>query len=105
MLCSTNFIELKHYRDLDFDAFFLTGKGRLAKFWTVAVREARKHKCQPILIARQNRTPDVVLTLPGHWKRFLKSPPPGMTVLIKRKGVTCEVRLLDELLAHPFNPR
>lgn len=104
-LCSTHFIELKHYKDLDIDAFFFTGKGRLAKFWQIAVREAQKYHSQPILIARQNRTPDVVLTLPGHWKRFLKSPPSGMTIVVRRKGFVCEVRLLEELLACPFNPR
>lgn len=105
ILCDHSFIELKHYRDLDFDAFFLTGKGRLAKFWEIAVREAKKHEREPLLIARQNRTPDVVLTLPHHWRHFFHVEPAGMTIRVKRKGMTCELRLLDELLTHPFDPR
>lgn len=105
VLCTSNFLELKHYRKLDLDAFFVTGRGKLAKFWRKAQAEAKKHGQQPILIARQNFTPDIVLTLPGHWKRFLAQEPDGMTIRIKRKGLDCELRLFDELLAHPFEPR
>jgi hypothetical protein len=41
--------------------FLLLNKGLLAKFWTTACKNARLHKRQPLLIARQNRFPTLIV--------------------------------------------
>lgn len=99
------FFECKHYKSLDIEAFLLTGKGRLAKFWSIITREAKKHERKPVLIARQNRTPDLVLTMPGEWTQLFGESVPGMTINVRRKGIRCELRLFDELIAAPYTPR
>jgi hypothetical protein len=55
------FIECKHYKNLNFPAFFLKGQGILADFWLKAVEEAAISNKQPLLIAKQNNMPTVVV--------------------------------------------
>jgi len=98
------FLECKFYKDLDLAAFFLTGKGRLAKFWTTAVREAKKHKKKPILIARQNRMPDLFLAQPLTIAHHLRGGlPKGPEIRVKHPKLDkCTVWYFDELLKVPF---
>lgn len=97
-------IECKHYKSLDIEAFTVSGKGRLAKFWRTAVREARAHKREPMLIARQNRLPDLVLTRPSSLKKLVGKSVNGMSVLVRHKAMApCELRLFDDVLKAPFN--
>lgn len=97
------FIECKHYRKLDIEAFFLTGKGRLAKFWRATVREAKKHKRHPVLIARQNRTEDLILTHPVTISHVMGSLPKERMVRVKHPGFGhCTVWFLDDVLATTF---
>lgn len=49
-------IECKHYSSLELLGV-LTGKGRLLKFWHEIGRVAQSHNKEPMLIAKQNRTP------------------------------------------------
>ena len=62
------FIECKSYRNLGVAQFLLCNSGPLAKFWKVACREAVKYKREPMLIAKQNGLPTLVITpkLLGH---------------------------------------
>jgi hypothetical protein len=55
-------IECKHYRNLRTLQFLLEGKGKLAKFWTTLQKIARQHGKSPILIARSNKQPTIVIT-------------------------------------------
>lgn len=55
------YIECKFYRDLNFGAF-LFGAGPLAAFWRKTVEEAGHYSRDPLLIARQNRGPIVLLS-------------------------------------------
>lgn len=55
-LTNTWYIELKHYAKLDIAQFFLTGTGRLAKFWRETEKAALVFNRHPMLIARQNHT-------------------------------------------------
>lgn len=58
----TWFIELKFYKDLSILSFVLgLEKGTLHQFWTVARREAQKHKKLPMLIAKQNMLEPLVI--------------------------------------------
>ena len=64
------FIECKFYGDLDLESSILIGRGKLAKFWRKAVKEAKNCKRHPLLIAKQNRTPTLVLTTQEGLKCF-----------------------------------
>lgn len=56
------FVECKHVKSLDFDSFMLGTGGTLARFWAVALKQARVSGLRPMLIGRQNRVPTVVVT-------------------------------------------
>lgn len=56
------FIECKHYKSLDLDAF-IYGRGKLAKFWTHCVEQALAHQRSPMLIAKQNNYDTLILLL------------------------------------------
>lgn len=60
VLTDKYYIECKFYRDLDIKAF-LVGKGKLSAFWKEAVTQSHIHKRLPLLIAKQNMLPTLVL--------------------------------------------
>lgn len=60
-LTETYYIELKHVKKLALDQFIIKGTGPLANFWKIAAREAEKHNKCPVIIARQNGWPDLVI--------------------------------------------
>lgn len=60
---SIYFIECKHVKSLDIASFILDGKGTLAKFWAKASKQARDHMRRPLLIAKENRRPTLVLCI------------------------------------------
>lgn len=53
-------IEIKFYKDLDLGAFWL-GYGTLHRFWERVSEDARKYGKEPMLIAKQNLYPTLVL--------------------------------------------
>lgn len=63
-LTDAYYVECKFYRDLELGAF-LEGRGKLARFWAEADKGARKHDRAPLLIAKQNITPTLVLVRAG----------------------------------------
>lgn len=68
VLTNLFYVECKHYRDLDLVGFFLKDKGKLAGFWRTTEREAEKHKRKPMLIAKQNNVPTLLITTENqHW--------------------------------------
>lgn len=54
------FLECKHVRKLDLEQFLIQGHGLLATFWKKAVKQAGAKN--PIIIAKQNRWPILVIT-------------------------------------------
>lgn len=66
------FVECKHVSHLALDSYIVKGTGPLRKFWAKALKEARRHDRDPMLIARQNGWPDIVITRnthADHWAR------------------------------------
>jgi hypothetical protein len=55
------FVECKFRKNLMLTRFFVEGQGNLAKWWSIAQHEAAKYSKQPMLIARQNRCPTLVV--------------------------------------------
>jgi hypothetical protein len=60
-LCERCLFEFKFYRDLDIAEALLKGTGLLAKFWRATVAAAQRYNKIPILIAKQNRLPAIIL--------------------------------------------
>jgi hypothetical protein len=73
ILTNSYYIECKHYRSLELGRF-LFGEGRLATYWSQACREAEAYAREPMLIAKENFTPIMVLLRPGS---FVPSPGAG----------------------------
>jgi hypothetical protein len=57
------YIECKHYHDLDLGSFLLA-RGKLHKFWRQTCVEADRYSRWPMLIAKQDRTPVLILMKP-----------------------------------------
>lgn len=59
------FVECKHVKDLRVQSFVLGTGGALTTFWETAKREARKYNKPPMIIAKQNQYPIIVLVPEG----------------------------------------
>lgn len=55
------YVECKAYRNLAIDSAFIKGTGSLIKFWDEAVAQASIYHKAPMLIAKQNQVPVIVL--------------------------------------------
>jgi hypothetical protein len=95
-------IEVKFYKDLDFQAF-IVGKGKLQKFWEQAERDAKRNGKEPMLIAKQNMYPTLVLvrsrsalalrrTSKGvYWEKF-----------VRWRSQYVAIGLFDDMLKAPY---
>lgn len=54
------YIEAKYYKNLDLGALIF-GEGKLVGFWLDTCRHARKYGKRPMLVARENRRPALML--------------------------------------------
>jgi hypothetical protein len=71
-LTDTWYVECKAYRDLQIDSAFTKGVGRLIKFWDEAVAQADHYNKLPMLIAKQNQVPVIVL-VPATREHFTRA--------------------------------
>lgn len=83
------YVELKHVKDLAFDSFILKKAGSLYKFWLTAKREAKRYNRNPMIIAKQNNYPEIVVVLEGSFQNVNE-------VALVRGAI--EVYLLDDVL-------
>ena len=83
------------------DSFLVKGTGILAKFWEDTVTKAARYKRNPVLIAKQNNFPTIVVTSPGGMAVF-KHPLLSKYVKGKTPIMTFEVYLLSDILSVPF---
>lgn len=68
-LCQQCLFEYKSYRDLDIDSSLLRSRGRLRHFWFDTVKAAEKYGKVPVLVAKQNLFP-VLLVCPRDCQVF-----------------------------------
>jgi hypothetical protein len=84
------YIETKSYRALQIDRFILINSGTLARFWKKTREEADKYYKEPMLIAKQNGLPIIVVMDHNKWAyRWIET---GHGLIIK----------LDDLLEQEF---
>lgn len=55
-------VECKHNKKLDLENFFIKQTGKLWKFWKKLKKDCKQHERAPLLIARQNNTPTLLIT-------------------------------------------
>lgn len=55
------YVECKAYKNLAIDSAMIKGTGPLIKFWDEAVLQAQQYGRKPMLIAKQNQVPVIVL--------------------------------------------
>lgn len=94
-LTSKFFVECKHVRNLALESFIMRDKGLLAEFWRTATREAKNHGRAPMIIARQNRCADILITT----TKSLRCPK-AKPIFTHRSGYG--VWLLSEVLTDSF---
>lgn len=90
------FFECKHVRNIGLQAFILSGKGPIAGWWKQACKQAKEHNREPVLIAKGNHMPIIVITHTG--SMFNKHPVAFVHGLLKG----CAIGLLDRVLKEKF---
>lgn len=104
VLTDAFYIELKHVKDLHIDRM-LEGIGNLHKYWVVAQAEANQYKKIPMLIAKQNMMPTLIVTPLDELDYFVSTA--GMRCITVHAHhtsdhQTIEIRLLDDVLRRRF---
>lgn len=76
------FIECKRVKKLGIDAFLFKLSGLLADFWYTASHEAESYGKQPMIIAREDRFPALIITPKGvqHFPRLIVTGPSGYEI-------------------------
>lgn len=100
------YVELKFYKNLEIQNFFVRQIGMLARFWEKTVEEADSYKRTPVLIAKQDRVPTLLLTTCGEYCPELEAFVMRPALLFKAKvatvyfaGSICTVYRLDDVLS------
>lgn len=89
-------IECKFYKDLNIGTSLLFKKGNLYKFWKEVRRIAKKNNRYPMLIAKQNKSPGLVI-FSKFGLRKLKNMRPNITVIAESHRTNMHVVLYDEM--------
>jgi len=83
-------IECKHYADLEFTSGFLSNTGNLHGFWKSLIKDSVARGKYPMLIAKQNNRPIVLLTSPSKSPTIIKP-------IITLHNWRAEVRLFSDI--------
>ena len=92
-------IECKFYNDLDSASSLLRGYGRLLKFWRETNTDAKRCKKWPLLIAKQNRFPTLLVTNRAGADFLGLSVMAGLQFRLTKIGDNKFVVLFDEFLS------
>lgn len=99
------YFEAKHVKDLSLDNFIIKGTGPLAGYWKTAIREAEKYEKSPVIIARQNRFPTLLIAH-DHVVELLHGTKDkggrGKLAVIQRKDGAVAIWNFTKVLAMPF---
>lgn len=99
-LTNEYYFELKFYKDMEMLNFFTKHKGLLVNFWSKCKQEASYYNRSPVLIAKQNRIPVLLLTIPT------RMPPRWLQHTEKYKihipSLNCSVYRFDDLLKSSY---
>lgn len=96
-LTNQYYLECKHYADLQIANFLTYKTGKLREFWDETVRCASTVGKVPLLLAKQNRFDDLVVTTPKFWE-YTELLPGSMMYITYLPGLNAEVFCLEALL-------
>jgi hypothetical protein len=97
-------VECKHYKTLDLIPGIIQNRGALHGFWKRLLKDAAGVKKLPILIAKQNRLPTLVLLTEGGASQLNLRRGDCLSILLQWN---CELYNIDVLLGcrYPFQQR
>ena len=98
-LTSQFYVECKFYHNLGLGNFILAA-GPLYEFWMQTADNARHHDRYPMLIAKQNYWPSLILVKANTLESITRPGLPLATV--NWAGAICEIRKFDTLLKAEF---
>lgn len=98
----TNFwyLECKFYANLDILNFIFLGRGKLQKFWKTALKEAKRYDKLPMLIAKQNRFPIIVVVKADTLNDVLEGTP--NIICVRRYKMNVDIYLFEDVMSLPF---
>jgi hypothetical protein len=85
------FVECKFVRRLNLDGFLMLNIGPLAQFWKIAKEQAARHNREPMVIAKQNNGPIIVVTNIGALEHYTASQ-------LTSHARSCDVSLYHDML-------
>jgi len=92
------YIELKHVANLALARFLLEGTGKLAEFWRTACVEADAYSKSPLLIAKQNRYPTLVMVRRDDFSLLVQGTLRMRRITFRRYVSTSELCLFDDMI-------
>lgn len=101
LLTERLYFELKFYKNLELVNFFIKNKGTLSLFWAKTVEEAASYERTPVLVAKQDRCPALLLTSPGALDHCLSEQLVCRTTVFTPSSA-CLVYHLDDVLSVPY---
>lgn len=97
------YIEAKHYKNLQIDSFFIPySTGILAGMWRHTRRMARQHHRAPMMIAKQNMRPTLVITDRGLLNRLVTPGSVRMVSTTVVDDIPVTVCLFEHLMDADF---
>jgi hypothetical protein len=89
-LTDSHYIECKFYKDLNFDGL-IKGSGKLLDFWEKTLLQATRYQRIPVLIAKQNMLPTLLITDDNFDQRNLRP-------MIVARRYNLRLYIFDELM-------
>lgn len=84
------YIECKHLRNLAIASFLLKNEGPLSQFWYKAKQQALNYGTEPMIIAKQNHGPIIVITHIGRLERYTASQ-------LTSHARSCDISLFSDM--------
>lgn len=97
-------IECKFVKELQLQSFVVTDKGNLKAFWAQAWSDAVRVNKEPMLIAKQNQWPPMLLVRSAALVRYFPQALEHKLASIYRLPPAC-MFLLDQFLEVPYAPQ
>jgi hypothetical protein len=96
------YVECKSYKDLAIQSGLIKGIGKLANFWRETCLQASNYKRMPLLIAKENQSPVIVLMPSAHLLTPYGTAPYPRALLGRMSILRADVLSFEGMLKLPF---
>jgi len=104
-LIKSYYIECKSYKDLRIPAFIYQSGGLLKSFWEETIEQADQYEKLPMLIAKQNQYPIMVLLPQESIDDLCVEDDAPDFIMLMWKPIPTEIFLLEDIVAHPIQEK